>query len=417
MSIELHRTFWPVGHGTFYTEEFCVDDVNKFTAVYDCGGKNISNNIASFLQKEEFSNRNNVEKKTIDLLFISHFHHDHINGVQELITRTKVKRILIPQLSQLMLAESYIYNAIQVCDSEKKTVDKRDITAAQNFIFSLVAHKWSPTQNVMKLDAYKLNIPIIEVVTSESNGRSEGNELIEDTSRFPEKISSGCSITIKLNNVEGQDFTWKYIPVNIGYNEAFAKELIGVIENEINAKIICNEKIAWEELNNALKMDNVMKAVKSKYQTHNTYSMPVFSGPSNYSFDINCNVNLLGESIGLMVEIKNANGKNILSETPLLSCLYMGDFETKEQKKFQELQEVLLESYNAVGLQQVPHHFSKNNHNLDLYIGRLIAFGNVSNQDKSFSTEVAGSILFSGCHPIVIKENKKLHLYYSMKYL
>ena len=38
--IRLDRTFWPVGHGAFYTERFFNHvDNNVFTAIYDCGGK------------------------------------------------------------------------------------------------------------------------------------------------------------------------------------------------------------------------------------------------------------------------------------------------------------------------------------------------------------------------------------------
>lgn len=35
--IRLDRTFWPVGHGAFYTEVLQGD--SRFVAVYDCGGK------------------------------------------------------------------------------------------------------------------------------------------------------------------------------------------------------------------------------------------------------------------------------------------------------------------------------------------------------------------------------------------
>ena len=39
--IRLDRTFWPVGHGAFYTERF-YDHVDRclFTAIYDCGSGN-----------------------------------------------------------------------------------------------------------------------------------------------------------------------------------------------------------------------------------------------------------------------------------------------------------------------------------------------------------------------------------------
>ena len=109
MSIELHRTFWPVGHGAFYTEEFCLGDARKFTVVYDCGGKGIKKSIDDFLRR---ALENDETKPIIDLLFISHFHHDHINGLTYLFKKSRVKRIVIPQLSKKMLIEAFVYNEI-----------------------------------------------------------------------------------------------------------------------------------------------------------------------------------------------------------------------------------------------------------------------------------------------------------------
>ena len=60
----------------------------------------------------------------------------------------------------------------------------------------------------------------------------------------------------------------------------------------------------------------------------------------------------------------------------------------------------------------MPHHFSQNNHASELYKDRLIAFGNVSSSDKSFSSEVAGDIAFRECHPIVIKEDNTTRIGY-----
>lgn len=82
LNIKLTRTIHPVGQGAFYSETF--SDCNNrpvFTAVYDCGGKK------DYLKKE-------IETlSTVDILFISHFHSDHINGVQDLID---LKSVVVP---------------------------------------------------------------------------------------------------------------------------------------------------------------------------------------------------------------------------------------------------------------------------------------------------------------------------------
>ena len=65
----LTRAIHPVGQGAFYSEIFSARKKTRFTAVYDCGS-----NDKEYL-------KTNIEKfGTVDLVFISHFHNDHING-------------------------------------------------------------------------------------------------------------------------------------------------------------------------------------------------------------------------------------------------------------------------------------------------------------------------------------------------
>lgn len=40
----MNRTFHPVGHGAFYTEEFKSNAI-KYTMVYDCGGTKINDKV------------------------------------------------------------------------------------------------------------------------------------------------------------------------------------------------------------------------------------------------------------------------------------------------------------------------------------------------------------------------------------
>lgn len=90
--MRFNRTFHPVGHGAFFTEQI-YDDNNKvlFTAVYDCGSSNQSD-----LQKplNDFIKTCNH----IDLLCISHFDNDHISGInllsKQLLNKNTI--VLIP---------------------------------------------------------------------------------------------------------------------------------------------------------------------------------------------------------------------------------------------------------------------------------------------------------------------------------
>ena len=90
--MEVIRTIHPVGQGGFYTEIF-RDGINDHCIVYDCGSENkqkLKSVISSALP----------DNTPIDILFISHFDSDHVNGIKELIKHHTIKCVVMPQLKQ-----------------------------------------------------------------------------------------------------------------------------------------------------------------------------------------------------------------------------------------------------------------------------------------------------------------------------
>lgn len=85
------RHIHPIGHGAFYTEKFCDDTSTKFNVVYDCGSLQ-----KTIVMKEVGITYSKAD--VIDLLFISHFHEDHINGIEALVNRVKSIRFVIMPL-------------------------------------------------------------------------------------------------------------------------------------------------------------------------------------------------------------------------------------------------------------------------------------------------------------------------------
>lgn len=98
-------TLWPVGQGLFYSGAIGYQD-NSFKFIYDCGGdsQTISQEVNSCLKKF---------KNEIDMLVISHFDSDHINGLPTLFNRVKrINRIFIPyygNFSSYLLLVAYVY--------------------------------------------------------------------------------------------------------------------------------------------------------------------------------------------------------------------------------------------------------------------------------------------------------------------
>ncbi len=79
--------------GSIYKEE---DSEPRFLWVYDCGTssspKLVTNEIATLARRLG-------SRRHIDLLILSHFDHDHISGVCELIEGFKIGTLMLPYLS------------------------------------------------------------------------------------------------------------------------------------------------------------------------------------------------------------------------------------------------------------------------------------------------------------------------------
>ena len=108
--MRLVRTIHPVGHGCFCSERFYEDGgQNVFNVVYDCGSKTLAQQDLYSLTDAEF-----VNDSEIDILFISHFHDDHINGVDHLLSRCKVKKVVVPFVGQegalLYMIHHFLYD-------------------------------------------------------------------------------------------------------------------------------------------------------------------------------------------------------------------------------------------------------------------------------------------------------------------
>ncbi len=101
---KLTRTVYPVGMGGFVSERFVRDDAtSEFCMIYDCGSDThgMNTRINSIITNE---------LTRVDVLFISHFHRDHINQVTKLPI-TKETKVFIPWLyNPYILLKEYLYN-------------------------------------------------------------------------------------------------------------------------------------------------------------------------------------------------------------------------------------------------------------------------------------------------------------------
>lgn len=93
------RQQWPVGHGFFHTASLTADAGGRtYRYVYDCGSVArtlVEKRIASYSDNEDLE----LREPELDMLVLSHFHLDHVNGVPHLLTLFRVRKLVLPFLS------------------------------------------------------------------------------------------------------------------------------------------------------------------------------------------------------------------------------------------------------------------------------------------------------------------------------
>jgi hypothetical protein len=113
----MRRIFHPVGQGAFFSEHF--DEATKpFTIVYDCGSLTLD--AISMRTKVNSSFR---KGQVIDVLFISHFHADHINGIDFLKNQCKIRNVVIPYLTEEAKILTRIANYASTGSTDSRLID------------------------------------------------------------------------------------------------------------------------------------------------------------------------------------------------------------------------------------------------------------------------------------------------------
>lgn len=114
--IDIDFKFQPVGQGAFYTGVFTHRLNNRvFSFVYDCG----THSSRQYINKQIDLFVTAIRNQKLDILFISHFHDDHINKIGELLDKTGgAKYAILPYLTPEELFMAYVDAEISGADPE-----------------------------------------------------------------------------------------------------------------------------------------------------------------------------------------------------------------------------------------------------------------------------------------------------------
>jgi len=274
------RQFLPVGQGAFYIEKFS----DGFTLVYDCGSYS---NIKQI--NKSIDNSDLVDK--IDLLVISHFHEDHVNGLEHLFKNFTMKRILLPYLDLSEKILTYL-------DAENSDDFFKDFILNPT---NALQHHFGKTTKITYVNHPKIS-------------NLEDEEAI-NYEELKDSIDSGNKIVINSINTIN-NFSWTYIPFNF-QNLQRTTQFKGLIrEKGLTIDNIEDFKNIYE--NNYSEISKIYDNVSGK---KNTNSLTLLSAPNNYK---------------TVSYSRNKNSKLTMQQS-LSACLYLGDYNTKGKRKMANL--------------------------------------------------------------------------------
>lgn len=348
------RTFHSVGQGAFYTEKH-MQGSSCVNIVYDCGS--LSGNV----DWDKVINTAFEAGEAIDLLFISHFHADHINGIKKLLNRCKlIKKVVIPFV-----------------DNEEKALLK---------FFNHVATSGKEDYGMLIDSPQKFfgeETEILQVLPVADNGQRQNT-----TGGL---IKSGTEVDLLAKK-------WRFIPFNYAYGAKMAEFRKTLIEEGLDAKKL-------DTIDFLLKNKSKILRIYKKLNPHdiNEDSLVLFSGTSVASVpDDLVFVRWLTSSRHFLHE------RDITSYEFNINCLYLGDANLNKIGYLDALKRCLCELYGTIGTIQIPHHGSKksfSNHLLKSNPSKIISVITCgANRKKHPSKTVVDQITTSGSTLFVVTE-------------
>ena len=144
--LNVKRTLYPVGQGCFYSEILTIGNETK-TIVYDCGSENLLK-----LDKEI----DQAHLTQIDYLIISHFHKDHINGIEKLKRKYKIHNVIIPKIEMY----EKVISVLHIKEGKKALtqliMNPKDFFGGEVEIIEISTNESDNTQNPINIE-FNLN--------------------------------------------------------------------------------------------------------------------------------------------------------------------------------------------------------------------------------------------------------------------
>lgn len=321
----IHRCFAHVGQALFAVERHC-----EHTIVFDCGGEDqpiVKKAVNHVFRKGEI----------IDILFISHYDRDHINGIQFLLKNHMVRHVVLPMI-ETPIKTILVRQMHDSGDSEMEFF----IRDPKQWLTKLI-----PDRSNMHDSEYP-RVHFVQPWTTETTIRfretdEEGYPRPTDIDEAGESIAAGVALTISrktewcechcaIEKHKCQCY-WCYIPFN---RQVMTPNQLLVFWHELGMSY---NSTSDDVVN---KWGEIRKKIKSAWSTAtglrksdiNDYSMTVYAGcclPHHFN-----------------------------------ACLFTGDYNARSYMT--ELRTAYSMLWDNIRVIQIPHHGSWNNFHEDLII-------------------------------------------------
>lgn len=308
----IKRIFHPVGQGAFYSERHELPDSTVVNIVYDCGSH------GSVKELKDVVTQSFTKNDVIDILFISHFHKDHVSLIKTLQHTVKgIKRVVLPLLHKEQ--KIFLYN-IHTALNQKKLA---------NLIANPERYFGGETQIIKVLPASERTEPTDPIIIS--------------------NIDSSSTIPSNTPIILSRDYQWVFIPANHEYRD----------RSEQFTKKLCEEGIYTPDNINSILSTKIKSKIRNIYKEIeggiNENSMFLYSGPPEelHRYFHRQMITQCGHCFYCPFYHHNLIHR--------VACLYTGD------GKLSEAWSAYKKYWNSIGTIQIPHHGSK-----DSYDGKVL---------------------------------------------
>ncbi len=269
--------------------------------MYDCGTLSSKNYL--FKAIDDFAKG----RESIDVLFVSHFHEDHVNGISKLLSKCEAKKMVVPFMPLATFVEQYVFNIIN------------SGTAANSANEFIVNYYLEENDKIIKIPPFEVERGVSEDGIFHSNIKSYQAKFIQKLDDF-----------------------WEYIPFNIKDNRVDAF-LNGFKMNypDLYKAFVKMDKNGINTVNAYFSTEKKIKEMEAYYKTFfpklNESSMAMVSKP-----------------------IENLCQKEA-------SCLYTGDYPFRVTDFCKQLRYYYSAQWDEIGTMQVAHHGASNDNPKSLF--------------------------------------------------